>query len=1393
MSNERALSENDLVSSLSQMAENTTAAELVRRQGQGKKVKVLSERKLMDWILLLLNQHLASKEDSFSDQEKEELLRKTQEELARRIKREQSAEAERSRIQAELQEVMAQISATQGDKGEFDDALKSLKARLEEVENVNSDLQQDAYDLQDQLQEKLNLLSSTIAEKDRLRDAVRNQMMRSNALVEGVLGLDATYYAGRHQDENPVADDASGDEGFYHDFDVGALIIKTLSQDLEKLRTITGKLGDGSGDQRSLEQDLDLLTQVKAGSLHAMDVAAPVSGLIEALAGTRIEAESLDEEIARATGGQPQQISELPDADGDPAEVIAGATAVVRELASELARNRQRIAALKNLTDEADSARGEAENELEDLRNEHRQLLNALAAKAPADVAAFFSDENVELDVRIAAVQQLATVPTSELEALHTELAKARAEVHQRDASLAAKQVEMDQALANQRLTLEKAAVTHQRAVARSVVEAARGDEKLADAAADLALGLDTDEQPDDDYGDQVAQAVSELTRRKTELEQELVTARASAEVAHSHVADVEKTVKAQRFETERFKREQVEQVAAVAAASTEAATAMARAEALRRELDEAQKRVRVAQEEADAAKATAEVARRQAGEIEQSAKTQRAEAERIKRENVEHIAAIAAAGTETATALARVEHMRRELDQALTRARLAQEEADVARAAAETAHKLISEVEQAAEAQRVETERLKRDNVAHAAATAAASTEAATATARVEHMRREMDQALTQVRIAQEEADAAKADATDAASKTRALEIKHADRIRTDRVLAGELLQVAKRDDLLADVSSDLSVALDDQADGLLQQQLIKTVSALAQRQQSLVTDNTRLGRDSERMRTEVGDAKRGLADTQRTIALALIQAGKDDADLQESVGQLEWALERMRPDEPMPSDLLQILNDALSNLAHRKQTLQTERDEMAMHGKEIITTLSATRDQREAELRDLRSAYDDTSDRLATIESRTVAAESANRQLAEALSKAALTLTLPADAEDARIDLELALSQLPEEGEEGIDVPADVAPQIAAHGARVAAALAARNQHSSEALSRAETENKRLLQELAERAAATGRFSNELSGLRKEIADARALHTATETHAANLRADLERTQLEAAVAAKAMAAARAEMDHASECHLAQVDELSLARAEAEGLKVRIANLDRLLNHSQAEIAEFNARGGASADGLREDLHASRKELALERESNKVRESELLELREKSESAEARLKRLREEFGKRLEERDLVIQSKDRQLDDIADRRSDLTGLEAQVLTLTQQLAQSHTKINELEALTGIAAGATGRHTNVGAELKRTQADRDLLREQKRSLEADLAESASRVDELNAQSEQLRKEMLAIREQVEKTLHDERSKSTTLRDENGRLKADNVGLQQRIRKLSGN
>ncbi len=1398
MTNERVISDNDLASSLSQMAESTTTAELLRKQGQTKRVKVLSERVLMDWIRTMLNQHLASKQDSYSDQEKEELLAKTRDELRKRMQAHQEAEKERDRVRAELESALSEISANSGSSAGLEEALKSLRTQLAETENARQDLEQDLFDLQDQLQEKLNLLSSTIAEKDRMRDAVRNQMLRSNALVEGVLGLDATYYASRHQEENPVSDDANDDEQFYHDFELGAKVIETLSRDLEALRTITAKLGAAGSDGRSLDQDLELLSQVKAGDLHAFDVAAPVSGLVEALAGARAEAEALDAEVAEATGGTARPISDLPDGDGDPAQVLAGATAVVRELAAELARDRGRIAALRNLSDEADTARNQTEEELEALRLAHRAVLDALAAKAPADIAAVFADEQSDEQTRIAAIERFSAVPAAEIERLRHDLAQAQ---NAADGS-------------------DEAARGQQQAIARTVIEAARGDERLADTVADLALGLDADSPADPAYGRQVIEAVEGLAQRKLELER--------------------------------------------GAAAT------------REELDRL---------------------RTEATEAEGQARAHEEEAQRLRREAVDQVAAARAAVDETATAAARVEHMRRELDEA-----------------------------------------------------------------------------LLQLHAAQAETEAAKADANQAIGQVRELEHRHADRIRMDKVLAGELLAVTRTDDLLADVVTDLSVAIDD--DREIGQQLQKTVSALAQRQQSLSAENTRLARDSDRHRAEVSETKRSLAETQRRVAETVIQAAKDDADLKDSVHQLEWALERLRPGEPMPADLLDILTESLAKLAGRKQTLQQERDEMALSGKEIIGALTVSRDQREAELKALREDHEAAVDQLSLLETRAASAESANRDLAEALSRAASILP---GADDIRVDLELALSQLPDDGEEGIAVPADLAAQIANHGNRVIDALAAQQAATGRILAATESERDRLAGEVAEKTALGERYGQELVGVRRELAEARLAQAQTDGRLTQLGNDLARSQGEAKQAAQELAEARNRLDHESEVQLAQADELSLRRAELEGLRSRLAELEQavshagaertatanrfsqeqaalrkeladarlltaqtesraaqlgqdvarvqqeativsqalteaqkqiqqltvanraevdalgarlakqtedgrralgeaqkeiqqltatrlaltdglaarqaeidaltartveeaenarralsaahdeirqlaearqalteqaangrseiealvgriaaseeVLNRAQAEIAEFHARGGATGDGLRDELVKVRSELAAEREALAARDGALAELREKHEAAEARAKRLRDEFTKRLEERDQLIQQKDRELDAIADRKADLTGLQAHIEELTRQLGTANNRIHDLETQTGVAAGAsagvTGRHSNLGAELKRTQSERDLLREQKRTLEADLVEAKSLSDEITAQKEELRREFLAIREEVQKRLDAERSKSTTLTDELGRIRAEKIGLETRLRKLS--
>ena len=67
-------------------------------------------------------------------------------------------------------------------------------------------------------------------EADRLNTAMRDQMVRTMGLVQGVLEIDNTYYQSRHQSQNPANEDAEPQEAFYHDFVIGAEVIDTLTK-----------------------------------------------------------------------------------------------------------------------------------------------------------------------------------------------------------------------------------------------------------------------------------------------------------------------------------------------------------------------------------------------------------------------------------------------------------------------------------------------------------------------------------------------------------------------------------------------------------------------------------------------------------------------------------------------------------------------------------------------------------------------------------------------------------------------------------------------------------------------------------------------------------------------------------------------------------------------------------------------------------------------------------------------------------------------------------------------------------------------------------------------------------------------------------------------------------
>ena len=196
----------------------------------------------------------------------------------------------------------------------------------------------------------------------------------------------------------------------------------TLSSDLERLRGIAqgaeAREQAVVEQQRELSSDLKLLEELKAGNLKAVDVAAPVFGLAEAVEGARAEAEAFDGAVAEATGRPVTAVyTAVPEADGaEPAEVIAGTTQVVRELGAALARARKRLAAMQQLAEDAERARGETDAELDALRAEHERVLAALAATAAQTqmvAAPSLVDAQAPAPARaeaaLAVVQQLAT------------------------------------------------------------------------------------------------------------------------------------------------------------------------------------------------------------------------------------------------------------------------------------------------------------------------------------------------------------------------------------------------------------------------------------------------------------------------------------------------------------------------------------------------------------------------------------------------------------------------------------------------------------------------------------------------------------------------------------------------------------------------------------------------------------------------------------------------------------------------------------------------------------------------------------------------------------------------------------------------------------------------
>jgi chromosome segregation ATPase len=262
-------------------------------------------------------------------------------------------------------------------------------------------------------------------------------------------------------------------------------------------------------------------------------------------------------------------------------------------------------------------------------------------------------------------------------------------------------------------------------------------------------------------------------------------------------------------------------------------------------------------------------------------------------------------------------------------------------------------------------------------------------------------------------------------------------------------------------------------------------------------------------------------------------------------------------------------------------------------------------------------------------------------------------------------------------------------------------------------------------------------------------------------------------------------------EIARAKEEQAKVLGQLMAVRTESDEIAAKYKHAQESLRLALAEIDDYRARGMAASGHFSTDNERLRNELEILKGRSEKGDQELAELRVSAEAAEARLRRQREEFTRRLEERDEVIQQKDRLLDQAVSERVDAKSLEAQLHAVSAELANANERLKEMEGVYGHNAGVTMRSGDLSRELKNVQGDRDQLRERLRDLESGLADAVSLSEQWRTQVDEKRKDMDALREKISRELGEERERSQIQREEFRKLKEEVVGLRARLRRLT--
>jgi chromosome segregation ATPase len=823
--------------------------------------------------------------------------------------------------------------------------------------------------------------------------------------------------------------------------------------------------------------------------------------------GARTEAQQLEHTGKQALGvaaGREDAIAAVPATEsGAPAEVIAGTTGVVRELAAVLARGRQRMVALKEMADQADEARNTAEEELGEVRKAYMHVLGTVAERAKADkqrVPTALVDEDAPLAESTAKAEEIIKnikgggdmkpIISEQLvlmDRLLGEEAGVRVAPPAKDASnedllarlredsaaLARLLKEKSQALSAAR-NREKAVAEEVRALAKTRADVApeqQGDEKLDASVVQLNRALDDAQEPE-----QVANAAQQVIHQ---LREQLAKAPSQSDIKR---LDDERGRLASQIGQAQQKIRSLEDE--VAKAKGDVAAVQARGEAQRR------------------------AEREMAGELVRAAKGDDQLAD-----SVTDLALAADAGDEdnlvpalreAVTGLTRrkqdLDEENKRLQGELTALRAKAQEAESRGANLHGEQQKLSKG--LAEAQQ-RVQELERDLSRARTDLDLMRNQAQESNSRRTALEAERGKAFSQLttmeqRLRDAEADLAKARSELAASTAAAKAQSEA-----DRAVATELVSAAKGDPDLAEVIADLALSLEDTPSSdqpvdpaIVSKQVAAGGAQLARRKQELA-------QQAERS--------------------------------QQENNSLKWQLKEA---------------------GDRAVALEGERDEMAASGKEVINLLTQQKERTVQELEAIKRSAAETEALLTRFQGRTLSAETANRQLAEALSTlASLEKDQNAgEVEDKRVDLELALSQLPDEGEDAVSIPENLSLQLADSGKKLAEALLSRRAQMTSSFKRAQEDQESL--------------KSQLEKLRGEV-------TAAQNKLDEQQASLRSSQAE-------VKAVRHELTMQGKDLAAKVQELTDARGEVASIKAeldvaaqRVEEQDRRLQQTTAKLAE--------------------------------------------------------------------------------------------------------------------------------------------------------------------------------------------------------------------------